>query len=174
VDNEEVSRNQGHRQSKPNSRNFSISCDMPGTGAVDSVPMNSSMGWHDSELVAIDAASATEGEILLDAYVHRKVEKAGDTAVEGGNQRVRISVPSMRFEDLVPEMPTDIYGGALVLGGTEHNGLVPLPMRFEGEVRLTLTMRDHGRDLLFSGTGMTIEADGDFRFVEMVPFDPFD
>ena len=78
----------------------------------------------------------------------------------------------MCFEDLVPEMPTDIYGVTLVLGGTEHNGLVPLPMRFEGEVRLTLTMRDHGRDLLFSG--MTIEADGEFRFVEMVPFDPFE
>lgn len=70
---------------------------IPGTGAVDSVPMNSSMEWHDSELVAIDAASTTEGEILLDAYVHRKVEEAGDTAVEGGN-----SESSMRFEDLVP------------------------------------------------------------------------
>ena len=171
MDNEEVSRKQAHRQSEPNSRNFSISGDMPATGAVDSVPMNSLIEWHDSELVAIDVASATEGEILLDAYVHRK---AGATTVEGGNQRVRISVPSMRFEDLVPEMPTDIYGGVLVLGGTERNGLVPLPMSFEGDVRLTLTMRDHGRDLLFSGTGMTIEADGEFRFVEMVPFDPFD
>jgi hypothetical protein len=25
-------------------------------------------------------------------------------------------VPSMRFQDLVPEMPTDIYDGVLVLG----------------------------------------------------------
>ena len=94
--------------------------------------------------------------------------------VEGGNQRVRISVPSMRFEGDIPEMPTDIYYGLLVLGGAEHNGLVPLPMHFEGEVRLTLTMRDDGRELLLSGAGMTIEADGEFRFLEMVPFDPFD
>jgi hypothetical protein len=78
--------------------------------------MNSAMELHDSELVAIDAALASEGEILLDAYVHRKLEEAGGTAVEGGNQRVRISVPSMRFQDLVPEMPTDIYDGVLVLG----------------------------------------------------------
>jgi hypothetical protein len=35
-------------------------------------------------------------------------------------------------------------------------------------------MRDDIPALLFSGTGMTIEADGEFRFVEMIPFDPFD
>jgi hypothetical protein len=136
--------------------------------------MKSMLEWHDSELVAIDAASGSEGAILLDAYVHRKVEEAGDTAVEGGNQRVKISVPSMRFQDFVPEMPTDIYGGVLVLGGMEHHDLVRLPMRFEGEVRLILTMLDDGRELLFTGTGIAIEADGEFRFVEMVPFDPFD
>jgi hypothetical protein len=136
--------------------------------------MNSLMEWHDSELVAIDAAFATEGEIFLDAYVYRKVEEAGDIAVEGGNQRVRINVPSMRFEFPVPEMPSEIDDGVLVLAGAEHSGLVPLPMRFEGEVRLTLAMRDDIPALLFSGTGMTIEADGEFRFVEMIPFDPFD
>ena len=132
------------------------------------------MEWHDSELVAIDAALTTEGGILLDAYVYRKAEEAGDTAVEGGIQRVRINVPSMRFEHPVPEMPSLIGDGVLVLGGNEHKGLVPLPMCFEGEIRLTLTMRDHIPELLFSGSGMTIEADGEFRFVEMVPFDPFD
>jgi hypothetical protein len=129
----------------------------PGTRVVDSVPMKSAMEWHDSELFAIDAASASEGAILLDAYVHWKVEEAGDTAVEGGNQRVKISVRSMRFQDFVPEMPTDIYRGVLVLGGMEHNDLVRLPMRFEGEVRLILTMLDDGRELPVSGTGTAIE-----------------
>ena len=131
------------------------------------------MEWHDSDLIAIDAALATQGEILLDAYVYRKVEEAGDTAVEGGIQRVRINVPFMRFEHPVPEVPSLIGHGVLVLGGVEHNHLVQLPMRFEGKVRLTLTMRDHIPELLFSGTGMTVEADGEFRFVEMVSFDPF-
>lgn len=129
--------------------------------------------WHDSELVAIDAASVREGAILLDAYVYRKVEKAGDTAVEGGNQRVKISVPSMRFQDLLPEMPTHIYRGVLLLGGVAHNDLVRLPMRFDGEFKLILTVLDEGRELLFSGTGIAIEADGEFQFVETVPFDPF-
>jgi hypothetical protein len=50
----------------------------------------------------------------------------------------------MRFQDFVPEMPTDIYRGVLVLGGMEHNDLVRLPTRFEGEVRLILTMLDDG------------------------------
>lgn len=136
--------------------------------------MNPLMEWHDSELVAIDAALATGGEILLDAYVYRRGEEDGETAIEGGNQRVRINVPSMRYEHPVPKMPSSIDDAVLVLGGAEHNGLVPLPIRFEGEVRLTLKMRDHIQELLFSGSGMTIEADGEFRFVEMVPFDPFD
>jgi hypothetical protein len=136
--------------------------------------MNSLMEWHDSELVAIDAALGTDVEILLDAYVYRKLEKAGDAAVEGGNQRVRINMPSMHSEHPVPEMPSLINDGLLVLGGVEQNGLIPLPMRFEGKIRLTLRMRDNIPELLFSGTGMTIEADGEFRFVEMVPFDPFD
>jgi hypothetical protein len=127
------------------------------------------MEWHDSELVAIDAALATQSEIFLDAYVYRKV----DTAVEGGNQRVRIEVSSMRFEPPVPEFPSLIDDGVLVFGGVEHNHLVPLPIRFEGEVRLTLKMRDQIPELLFSGSGMTVESDGDFRFVEIVPFDPF-
>ena len=43
-------------------------------------------------------------------------------------------------------------------------------MRFEGGAGSL----DDGRKLLFSGTGITIEADGEFRFVEMAPFDPFD
>ena len=151
-----------------------VAGDPLGTRAIDSLQMNSLMEWHDSELVAIDAVSATQGDILLDAYVYRKVEEAGDTAVEGGIQRVRINVASMRFEHPVPEMPSLIDNGILVLGGVEHNDLVPLPMRFEGETKLTLAMRDHIPELLFSGTGMTVKADGEFRFVEMVPFDPFD
>lgn len=135
--------------------------------------MKSVLEWHDSELLAISTESATETVILLDAYVHRKAKQA-DATVEGGNQRVRINLPNMRCENLVPEMPADIYGGLLVLGGVEHNsGLVPLPMHFEGEVTLSLTMRETGQELLFFGTGMTIEPDGEFRFVEVVPFDPF-
>ena len=135
--------------------------------------MNSAMEWHDSELIAINAVSPTEGEVLLDAYVYRKVEDADHTSVEGGYQRVRIRVPSMRFGDLAPEMPADIYWGCLVLGGTEHNSPVPLPTRFEGTVGLTLTFRDHSQQLQISGTGVNIVADGEFRFVEIVPFDPF-
>jgi hypothetical protein len=137
-----------------------------GIRGVDSLLTNRLMEWHDSELLAIDAAPATQGEILLDAYVD-------DTRVEGGNQRVRINVQAMRFEHPVPELPSLIDDGVLVLRGVEHNHLVLLPMRFEGEVRLTLTMRELIPELLFSGTGMTVESDGEFRFVEMVPFDPF-
>jgi hypothetical protein len=136
--------------------------------------MNSAMEWHDSELVSVNMSSPAESTIWLDGYVHRETKAASAARFEGGNQRVRISFRSMRFEGQIPEMPTDIYDGVLVLGGAEHNGLVPLPMRFEGEVKLTLTMRDDGRELLFSGAGITLEAEGEFRFVEKVPFNPFD
>ncbi len=89
---------------------------------------------------------------------------------EGGYQRVRIKMRGMRFEGHAPEVPEDIYRGALVLEGAEHNGLAPLPMQFEGDVRFALTMRDYARTLLLYGTGITIEADGEFRFVEKVDF----
>ncbi len=80
----------------------------------------------------------------------------------------------MLFEDQLPELPMDIYDGELTLGRTKYDGLIPVPLRFEGEVRLTLTMRDDGRQLLFSGAEITIETSGEFRFVETAPFDPFD
>jgi hypothetical protein len=133
--------------------------------------MTSLMEWHDSELVAVSVDSALGGVISLDAYVYRKGVQVLE-AVEGGTQRVRISMPSTHCEDASPAMPAYIYGGKLVLEGVEHNDLVPLPMSFNGEVKLRLTMRD-GQELLFTGNGMNILADGKFRFVEMVPFNPF-
>ncbi len=136
--------------------------------------MDSAMEWHDSEIISIDAHSGAESAILLDAYVYRRVETAGATQVEGGNQRVRIGILSMLFVEQLPDLPIEIYAGALVLGGIPCNNLVPLPLRFNGEVTLTIDRRDDGQQLLFSGTAMSIETDGEFRFVEVVPFNPFD
>jgi hypothetical protein len=79
----------------------------------------------------------------------------------------------LQVEGQKPEMPADIWDGVLVLGETKHNELVTLPMHFDGEVRLNLTMREDGGELLISGTGMTVEVVGEFRFLERVPFNPF-
>jgi len=93
--------------------------------------MNSAIEWHDSELIEINAISAREGEIVLDAYVHRRAEKSSEAAGEGGCQSVKIRLSSMHSAIPHPELPLLINDGVLVLGGGEHHGLVPLPMRFE-------------------------------------------
>jgi hypothetical protein len=132
--------------------------------------MNSAIEWHDSCLIEVAQIPARDGEIVMDAYVHRSDGKPGETPGEGGYQRIRIALSSMQFEDVVPELPADIYEGVLLLGGAVYNDLVPLPMRFEGDASLALTLRSDAQSLTFSGTGIRIEPVGDFRFVEKVDF----
>ena len=81
--------------------------------------MNSAIEWHDSELIAINTVSAHDSVIVVDAYVHRSVETPGVSRGEGGIQRVRINMRSVRIEGDAGELPATIYDGTLGLGGED-------------------------------------------------------
>jgi hypothetical protein len=133
-------------------------------------PMNSAIEWHDSELLEINVPSTREGELILDAYVHRRAQESSEAAGEGGYQQIKITLSSMQSVHPAPELPLLIQDGVIVLGGEEHRGLLPLPMSFDGTVTLNLLPRDDAAVLLFTGTGIKVEAKGDFRFVERLDF----
>lgn len=156
------------RTLRPTPRNYWVAGESPKIACLRLDVMNSAIEWHDSELIAINTVSAHDSVIVVDAYVHRSVETPGVSRGEGGIQRVRINMRSVRIEGDAGELPATIYDGTLGLGGEEHRNLIAFPLLFTGSASLALTFLD--RVLLVSGEHISIEADGDFRFIEIFDF----
>ena len=63
-----------------------------------------------------------------------------------------------------------IYDGALVIGTSVQENMVPFPATYAEPVRLSMTLAVDARVIVVSGVGLSIESDGEFRFVESVDF----
>lgn len=130
--------------------------------------MDSAVELHDSECLAVEMDLTGNGAIILDAYVHRSDGEPCKAPGEGGMQRVRFHVESMKVVGEVSALPATIYDGLLNVGGSSLN-LIPLPFESVGTCDLRLSLLDGG-DFHITGKAMRITPEGDFRFVEQTNF----
>jgi hypothetical protein len=132
--------------------------------------MKSALELHDSECLAIESDSHGNGTVILDAYVHRTDGEPAVSPGDGGIQRVRFILEMMTTEGEIGSLPATIFEGSLVLDNSDHRNIVPLPLRTPGNATLTLMLADDARLIKVSGRSVSVEPEGEFRFVEHVDF----
>jgi hypothetical protein len=132
--------------------------------------MNVAIEMHDSECLAVETDETGQGFVLLDAYVHRTEGEPGVFSGEGGVQRIRIKVNAMTVDGEIGNLPAYIYEGSLTIGTSIQDNMVPFPASYSEAIRLRLMLSEDARVVIISGTGISIEPEGAFRFVESVDF----
>jgi hypothetical protein len=132
--------------------------------------MNTAIEMHDSVCLAVELDGCGRGSVLLDAYVHRTEGKTGRAAGEGGVQRIRVSVEGMTVDGEVRDLPANIYQGSFTIGESTQDNIVPFPATYSESISLSMILSDDARVVTVSGTRAALEAEGEFRFVELVDF----
>ncbi len=129
--------------------------------------MNAVIEMHDSECIAIEIDENGGGFVLLDAYIHRSEGEPLISLHEGGVQRIRLKLDGMTKEGAVGDLPAVIYEGSLIVGTERQDNIVSFPASYKEPVRLSMMLSDDARVLVVSGNGLSIEPEGDFRFVDI-------
>jgi hypothetical protein len=130
--------------------------------------MNAVIEMHDSECLAIELDEEGGGFVLLDAYVHRGVGDPLMSPHEGGVQRIRMNVEGMTVQGAVGDLPADICEGSLTVGNDMQDNIVPFPAVYMEPVRVSMMFHEDARVVVVSGNGLSVEPEGEFRFVETV------
>jgi hypothetical protein len=132
--------------------------------------MNQAIEMHDSECLAVEVGEEGRGSVLLDAYVHRTAGEPGVSPGEGGVQRIRMKIDAMSVEGDVGTLPSYVYEGSLTVGKSVQSNMVPFPASYPETVRLSMMLSDDARVILVSGKKISIEIEGEFKFIETVDF----
>jgi hypothetical protein len=132
--------------------------------------MNVAIEMHDSECLAVEVNELGQGSVLLDAYIHRTDSEPGVAPGEGGVQRIRMKVEAMTVEGEVGGLPACVYEGSLTIGTSIQDNMIPFPATYSEAIRLSMMLSDDARVIVVSGKGISIEIEGEFRFVESVDF----
>ena len=85
-------------------------------------------------------------------------------------QRILFRFENMTVDgDAAGDLPTTIYNGSLAVGNILQEHLVVCPARHHEPVRLWMELLYDMRDVVVSGSAVTIEAEAEFRFERMFP-----
>jgi hypothetical protein len=132
--------------------------------------LNQAIELHDSECLAVEVDGGGGGFVLLDAYIHRTVGDPGISPGEGGIQRIRMKIGAMTIMGEVGTLPAYVYEGSLTIGNTVLDNMIPFPASHHEIATLRIMLADDARIIVLTGERISIEAEGDFRFVEQVDF----
>lgn len=129
--------------------------------------MNAIIEMHDSVCLAVELDENGDGVVLLEAYVHRGEGDPLASPHDGGVQRIRMNIQRMTMQGDVGGLPADIYEGTVLVGADMQN-IVGFPTAYSEPVRLSMTLSPDARVVVLSGSGLSVEPEGEFRFIETV------
>ena len=132
--------------------------------------MKTAIEMHDSKCLAIELDERGGGFVLFDAYAHRTEGEPGISPGEGGVQRIRFEVEGMAKEGAVGDLPAYVFEGSLIVGTDLQDNMVRFPAVYTQPVRLSTMLSDDARVVIVTGNGLSIQPEGEFRFVEAVDF----
>jgi len=76
----------------------------------------------------------------------------------------------MVIEGELGELPACIYEGSLNFEHSVQDNLLPFPATHSGPARISMMLSPDARVVVVSGSEISIQAEGEFRFVEAVDF----
>jgi hypothetical protein len=132
--------------------------------------MNTAIEMHDSECLAVEGDGTDRGSVLLDAYVHRTEGEPGVAPGEGGVQRIRIRIAKMVVEGEFGDLPACIFEGSLNFEGSVQDNMLPFPATYSEPARISMMLSPDARIVVVAGSEISIQAEGEFRFVETCDF----
>lgn len=130
--------------------------------------MNAGLELHDSTLASVTSANGAVVILLSPAYIHRSEGQPGIDAGSGWLQDATLTIPGSGDFASPAELPIDISDGFLRIGESVHNNMLPAGGHFVGAIELSLTLAN-SETVVFRGTGIEIQMQGDAKWLEHVP-----
>jgi hypothetical protein len=129
--------------------------------------------WHRSIEIhdsVLEKLTYSASEVLLhfsSAYIHQSEGVPGRDAGTGWVQQAVLRIGSPVVSGVFSVFPVKLSDGRLIIGELVADNIIPLPLRHEGAIRLTLeTFRAVKEIVTFEGRGAEIELRGEPKYVE--------
>ena len=126
--------------------------------------MNTAIELHDSDLSTIRLDGTSLVLSFAPAYLHRSGGRPGCDAGSGWTQAATLTF-SEASVSFLPDLPSTVYDGWLLVGGVRHDNLVPVGAPFEAPCELGLVVTD-SEPMLVRGSGLTVRLEGEPTYVE--------
>jgi hypothetical protein len=130
--------------------------------------MNSALEIHDSNLAGIELAGPDAVLHLDAAYIHRSEGRPGIDPGSGCVQDIDLVIYGAVVESVPSGLPRALTGGALSVGGTAWDNLIPLPLAVSGAVSLSVATSD-GEPVLVRGSGVEVVPRDEPKYMEPFP-----
>ena len=131
--------------------------------------MNSAVELHDSTLAGIEPFGPDVVVLrFAPAYVHRSEGEPGVDPGSGWIRDIDLVIIGAAVESRPAELPCGLADGALALGETCWDNVIPMPLAFSGAVSLS-AITCGGELLVVRGSGVTVVPRGEPRHVERFP-----
>jgi hypothetical protein len=127
--------------------------------------MNSNIELHDSEVSQIHEIGQSVVIEFSPAYVHKSHGKPGVDAGTGWVQNARLTLTGATVSGDRPPLPGALWDGSLLVGGLEHDNVVPIPLAARGSVELRLFFAS-GQEIVVSAESIELELIGEASYVE--------
>jgi hypothetical protein len=131
--------------------------------------MNSAIELHDSDVEAIERRDS-DGSVVVSfhpAYLHKSEGRPGSDSGSGWVQPAHFVIRNGNIQGALPDFEEDSYlsSGRVELGSEIHRNVVPLPLDYDGVVRVHLLFI-LGEEVNISGDGLKVLLLGEPRYVE--------
>jgi hypothetical protein len=129
---------------------------------------NRAIEIHDSDLGSLVVSDDVITLNFDPAYIHQPEGAPGTDAGTCWTQPIVIRLHGHVVNGGLHEMPCSLWDGHLILNGTLHDNLIPIPLNVEGEIELSLASVP-GESVTLRGNRITLEVIGDRNYIENSP-----
>ena len=129
---------------------------------------NRAIELHDSTTERLLHESGKVTILLSPAYIHQSAGQPGIEPGSGWLQKAALIVQAGEITGALPEFPTDISHGHMILDGVKSENIIPIPFSFSGDFRLHLTFVS-GDKVVVNGSSATLVLHGEPKYLEEFP-----
>ena len=129
--------------------------------------LNRAMELHDTTVAGI-VTLGSQIIVLLVASIHASKKIPAQDAGGGWKQAAVLAFSDALIEGDVPELPSGIWTGILILDSKEERNLIPIPFRYTGKITLRLHL-DAPAELQITANRGELTLIGEAVYVEEFP-----
>jgi len=130
--------------------------------------MNTIVELHDSTVTEIAKREGTAIVHFLPACLHRSEGRPGFDSGTYWVQNARLIFADAAVNGGIPDLPCDVMGGELVIGGEQYDNEIPVPLEVTEPAELRLIL-DSVHTVTITGRGVRLELYGEPKYVQDFP-----